>query len=277
MTLEQMFWYNRGIFRTKAVEVTVKGSRSARQIIENVAGLFSGRLARPALPAAFNFRPAGQVVALPTGFRALDKALGIGGLPQGKITELMGVEVEAGSGALLLAAGIAAKVQRKQQIVTIVDLSHQFDPWLAERCGLIAPQLLLTRPETAFAALSTLESVAGREGLVMIVLGAVADLFSQTEQGRLHTLLGRLRTIIRQSHSAFLFITSPAGDSPFSPANYPAGFPLAEIANIRLWVQADAWSHQHGIVTAYKASLAVIKNDWAVAGTGADIRISLTR
>ncbi|NJN93006.1 MAG: hypothetical protein HC875_02410 [Anaerolineales bacterium] len=257
--------------------MAVKGSRSARQIIENVAGLFSGRLARPALPAAFNFRPAGQVVALPTGFRALDKALGIGGLPQGKITELMGTEVEASSGALLLAAGIAAKVQRKQQIVTIIDLSHQFDPWLGERCGLIAPQLLLTRPETAFAALTTLESVAGRDGLVMIVMGVVADLFSQTERNLLYTLLGRLRAIIRQSNSAFLFVTSPSDNSPFSPANYPAGFPLADIANIRLWIQEDTWTHQHGIATAYKASLAVIKNEWAVAGAGADIRINLTR
>jgi recombination protein RecA len=261
----------------KGHEVAIKSSQGARQIIENVAGFLTGRLARPALPAAFNFRPAAEVVTLPTGFRALDKALGVGGLPLGKITELMGAEVEASSGALLLAAGIAAKAQRKQQIVTIIDLSHQFDPWLAERCGLMAPHLLLTRPETAFAALTTLEGVAAREGLVLVVMGLVADLFSQSERTLLHTLLGRLRAIIRQSNSAFLFVTSPSEDTPFSPANYPAGFPLAEIANIRLWIQEDTWTHQHGIATAYKASLAVIKNEWAVAGAGADIRINLTR
>jgi recombination protein RecA len=257
--------------------VGVKSSRGARQVIQSVTGLFAGRLIRPSLPAAFNFRPAADGPTLATGFRSLDKALGIGGLPQGKITELMGVEAFASSGALLLAAGIAAKVQRKQQIVTIIDLSHQFDPWQAERCGLIAPHLLLTRPATVLEALTTLESVANREGLVLVVIGLVADLLGNAEPELLRHLLGRLRAIVRHSGSAFLFITSAIEDNPFSPDNYPAGFPLAEIASIRLWIQTEAWRHQDSIATAYKASVAVIKNQWAVAGTGADIRIKMAR
>lgn len=216
-------------------------------------------------------------MTLPTGLRPLDKALGIGGLPQGKITELMSPDVFASSGALLLGAGIAAKMQRKQRIVTIIDLSHQFDPWQAERCGLIAPHLLLTRPATVFEALTTLESIANREGLVLVVLGVVADLLGSAEPELLHSLLRRLQAIIRSSPSAFLFITSPLEDNPFSPDNYPAGFPLGEIANIRLWIQTEAWTQQDSITTAYKASVAVIKNQWAVAGTGADVRISLAR
>lgn len=257
--------------------MAVKDSPGARQIIQNVAGFFAGRLTRPALPRAFNFRPAADILTLSTGFRGLDKALGIGGLPQGKITELMSPEALSSSGALLLAAGIAAKVQRKQQIVTIIDMTHQFDPWQAERCGLIAPHLLLTRPETVFEALTTLEGVAARGGLVLVIMGLVVELLGEAETDLLRTLLGRLRTIIKPANSAFLFITSPVGDNPFDPANYPAGFPLADIADIRLWIQAEAWTHQHGIATAYKASLTVIKHQLALAGTGADIRISLAR
>ena len=102
-------------------------------------------------------------MTLSTGFRSLDKALGIGGLPRGKITELISPESLSSSGALLLAAGIAARVQRKQQIVTILDMGRYFDPWQAERCGLIAPQLLLTRPQTVFEALTTL-GVGGHGG-----------------------------------------------------------------------------------------------------------------
>lgn len=257
--------------------MAAKSSRAARQVIQSVAGLFAGRLSRPRLPIAFNFRPAEDVVTLPTGFRPLDNTLGIGGLPQGKVTELMSTEAFASSGALLLGAGIAAKMQRKQRVVTIIDLSHQFDPWQAERCGLITPHLLLTRPATVLEALTTLESVANREGLVVVVLGVVVDVLGSAEPELLRSLLGRLRAIIRSSHSAFLFITSPIEDNPFSQDNYPAGFPLAEIADIRLWIQTEAWTQQDSITTAYKASVAVIKNQWAVAGTGADIRINLAR
>lgn len=257
--------------------MAAKSSRAARQVIQSVAGLFAGRLSRPSLPLAFNFRPAKDVLTLPTGFRPLDNALGIGGLPQGKITELMSTEAFASSGALLLGAGIAAKMQRKQRVVTIIDLTHQFDPWQAERCGLIAPQLLLTRPTTIFEALTTLESVADRDGLVVVVLGVVTDLLGNAEPELCRSLLGRLRAIIRSSASAFLFITSPIEDDPFSPNNYPPGFPLAEIADIRLWIQTEAWTQQNSITTAYKASVAVIKNGWAVAGTGADIRINLAK
>jgi recombination protein RecA len=226
---------------------------------------------------AFNFRSVVDVLSLSTGFRALDKALGVGGLPRGKITELLSADALSSSGALLIAAGIAAKVQRKQQIVTIIDLSRTFDPWQAERCGLIAPHLLLTRPDTVLGALTTLEEVAHREGLVLVVMGVVADLLNGAEADLLKTLLGRLRGIIRQSNSAFLFITSPLEDNPFAFANYPAGFPLAEVADIRLWIQDESWTHKEGIATAYKANLTVIKNQLAVAGTGADLKINMTR
>ena len=257
--------------------MAVKSSPGAKQVIQSVAGLFAGRSARPTLPTAFNFRPAVDVLTLSTGFRALDKALGIRGLPQGKITELISSESMASSGALLIAASIAAKVQRKQQIVTIIDMSHAFDPWQAERCGLIAPHLLLIRPDTVFEALTTLESVAHLEGLVLVVMGVVVDLLNGAEPDLLKTLLGRLRSIIRQSNSAFLFITSPFDDNPFTPTNYPAGFPLAEVADIRLWIQNESWTHKDDIATGYKANLTVIKNQLAVAGTGADLKINMTR
>jgi recombination protein RecA len=277
LTLERMFWYNKRILTRRGAILAAKSARGARQVIQSVAGLFAGRSTRPALPTAFDFRPATDIMTLSTGFRPLDKALGIGGLPRGKITELMSPGSLSTSGSLVLAAGIAARVQRKQQIVTILDMGHYFDPWQAERCGLVAPHLLLTRPETVFEALTTLEGVAGREGLVLVVMGVVVDLLKEAEPDLLKTLLGRLRTIIRQADSAFLFITSPLDDDPFNPANYPAGFPLAEIAEIRLWVQDESWTQRDGIAVAYKANLTVIKNQLAIAGTGANVRITMAR
>jgi recombination protein RecA len=272
-----MFWYNKRILTRRGAILAAKSARGARQVIQSVAGLFAGRSTRPALPTAFDFRPATDIMTLSTGFRPLDKALGIGGLPRGKITELMSPGSLSTSGSLVLAAGNAARVQRKQQIVTILDMGHYFDPWQAERCGLVAPHLLLTRPETVFEALTTLEGVAGQEGLVLVVMGVVVDLLKEAEPDLLKTLLGRLRGIIRQANSAFLFITSSLDDDPFNPANYPAGFPLAEIAEIRLWIQDESWTQRDGIAVAYKANLTVNKNQLAIAGTGEFVRITMAR
>jgi hypothetical protein len=255
--------------------VAVKDTNGAKRMIQSVTGIFAGRLGRMALPAAFTYRPPEEVPILSTGFRPLDKALGIGGLPCGRITELIGPGPLASSGPLAVATGIAAKVQRKQQFVTIIDLSHSFDPWQAERCGLIAPHLLLTRPESVFTTLTTLERVGQEEGLVVVVLGIVTNLLNHAQPGQLRTLLARLRALVKKSSSAFLFVTSPANDNPFSPANYPAGFPLIEAADIRLWIQTETWSQRDGVSTAYRASLAVIKNQWTVAGVGVDLKISL--
>ncbi len=257
--------------------MTAKNSQGVKKVIESVARLFVGRSAPHRIPTAFNYKPPADILTLPTGFRPLDKALGIGGLPCGQITELIGSgETSLSGGATSIAARIASKVQRKQQIVAIIDMSHDFDPWQAERCGLIAPYLLLTRPDTVFDALTSLENAARDEGLVIVVMGVVADLLSHATPDLLKTLLRRLRNIIKQSNSVFLFITSPQKNDPFNPANYPAGFPLIELADVRLWIQEETWTHKDGIATAYKANLTVIKNRLAMAGKGADIKIKFT-
>ena len=95
------------------------------------------------------------------------------------------------------------------------------------------------------------------------------------EPALLATLLRRLQRIIRKSPSAFLLVTAPPKNEPFSPDNYPEGFPLAEIADVRLWLQDEAWSYKDGMATTYKANLTVIKNNLATPGKGADIKIKL--
>lgn len=211
---------------------------------------------------------------MPTGLRPLDKAVGLGGLPCGHITELIGsARAPLSNGPTSIAARIASRIQRKQLLVSIIDMSRDFDPWHAERCGMLAPQLLLSRPDTVFAALTSLENAARQEGLVIVSIGIVAEFLSQAEPELLKTLLSRLRRIVKSSSSAFLFMTLLSTDNPFDPAHYPAGFPLASLADIRLWIHDESWTHDDGIATAYKTTLTVIKNELAVVGVGADIRI----
>ena len=250
-----------------------------KQVIQNVARLFAEPATQtPLIPARIKYKsPASNVDALPTGFRPLDKALGVGGLPYGKIIELIGPgDTLISGGAVSVSARIAAKVQRQQEIITIIDMTHSFDPWQAERCGLIAPHLLLTRPATVFEALTNLENATRNAQLVVVIMGVVTELMHQVEANSLKTLLRRLQTIVQRSSSVCLFVTTAPKNNPFDPQNYPAGFPLADIAHIRLWLQEENWTRKNGVTTTYKASLTVIKNDLAMAGTGANIKIKMT-
>ncbi len=257
--------------------MAVRGTRGVKQVVQSVTGILSGRFAGERGGAVEpDYRPPADVAVLATGLRPLDKALGLGGLPCGHITELIGPGgAPLSGGVTAIAARIAARTQRKGQIVSIIDLGRTFNPWLAERCGLIAPQLLLARPETLLTTLTRLEKAARRDGLVVVAMGALADLLGHIETELLKTLLSRLRRIVRQSNSGFLFITTPHDNDPFNPANYPAGFPLAALAEVRLWVQEEAWLHKDDQAVAYKANLTVIQNRLAIPGAGADIKIKL--
>ena len=258
--------------------MTEKNSRQIKKVFESVAGIFINRFSRDHPPASLNYNPhQNDALALPTGFRSLDMALGIGGLPHGSITEMMSPGGNLTSnGVTNITYRIASKAQRKQQLVTVIDMNHSFDSWQAERCGFIAPHLLISRPETVLDALTTLENVAHNEGLVIVMMGFATDLLSHVQPNLLKTLLGRVRNIVRQSDCVFLISTSAQKNDPFSPTNYPPGFPLSELADVRLWIQDETWSYKDGLATAYKANLTVIKNTLTIAGKGADIRIKFS-
>jgi len=255
-----------------------QNSYGIKKAVQNVAAFFTPFAAQRKPPRGVNYREPAKITTLSTGCRPVDKALGIGGLPCGKLTELMGpIDIAFSGGTACIAAHIASKVQRQQELVTIVDMDRSFDPWQAERCGLAAPHLFLIRPDTIFSALTTLERAAQNTALVIVMMGLVTDLLAEVEPDLLKTLLHRLNIIIKRSPSVFLFLTAPRENNPYSPANYPVGFPLAELADVRLWVQDETWTHKDGLTKAYKANLTVIKNELAMPGLGATIRVKFTR
>ena len=247
-----------------------------RKFLYNLAGIFINRPTGSDNRSVFNARPQPHAPILPTGLRNLDKALEIGGLPYGRLTELIHRAGKGESGgSTCLAARIAANAQRRQQTVSIIDLGHNFDPWRAQQCGLVAPHLLLNRPANLYEALSLLEEAAQSGGLVIAALGLTPYLLRHTPAELRHTLLNRLRHISRSAAGALLVLTTIRENNPFSPTAYPRGFLLAELADVRLWMQNESWTYRAGVATAYKASLTVIKNRLAPAGKGTDVRIKL--
>lgn len=246
------------------------------KIFENLAGIFFPIQKLPGLFAAHPQRPAEKPATIATGLRGVDRAMEIGGLPRRAITELICSPAVADEGiSAYLVARLAASLQRQQQAVTIIDMSGRFDRWQAERAGLVAPQLMLVRPATVFAALHAIEKAAGRGGVVMVTMGHVPSLFRQASPKLRRTLLFRLRSIIRQSDSAFLLVTEAAGQNPFGRENYPPGLPLGDLADVRIWLELQGLSPRGNTLTSCKVGLTVIKNRLASAGKGTVIQIKL--
>jgi hypothetical protein len=242
-----------------------------RRVFENATGLFRGRWWQPGNPLSPRVSLSGEVPAMKTGFAQLDRALGTGGLPQGCLTELIGPEL---SGVLSIAAKIGAKFQRKQLPVTIMDMAGSFELDHATRCGLIAPELFTYQPRTAYELISQMERATRQEGLILLNLGFVPETFGrEAPAASLASLLYRLRQIIRNSKSATLCLTLPQDMDPFIHTNYLPGFPLNEVAEVRLWVQDEGWIKRRGEISGYRGNVTVVKNTLGPSGKGANLRI----
>jgi recombination protein RecA len=119
-----------------------------------------------------------QVEAIPTGSIALDLALGIGGVPRGRIVEIYGPE---SSGKTTLALHIIAEVQKMGGLAAIVDAEHALDPLYAERLGVSLTDLLISQPDTGEQALEITETLVRSSAVDVLVVDSVAALVPKAE------------------------------------------------------------------------------------------------
>jgi recombination protein RecA len=119
-----------------------------------------------------------QIDAIPTGSIALDLALGIGGIPRGRITEIYGPE---SSGKTTLALHIIAEAQRMGGIAAYVDAEHALDPLYAGRLGVNLEELLISQPDTGEQALEIVDTLVRSSAIDVIVLDSVAALVPKAE------------------------------------------------------------------------------------------------
>lgn len=123
-------------------------------------------------------RPVQQMAVIPTGSIALDVALGIGGLPRGRIVEIYGPE---SSGKTSLALHAIANVQRNGGIAAIVDAEHALDPEYAKALGVDTDALLVSQPDTGEQALEIADMLVRSGALDLIVIDSVAALVPRAE------------------------------------------------------------------------------------------------
>src|SRR4026209_2159708 len=102
------------------------------------------------------------VVSIPTGSIALDLALGVGGIPRGRITEIFGPE---SSGKTTLCQHILAEAQKRGGVVAFIDVEHALDPGYARACGVNVDELLVSQPDTGEQALEITETLIRSGGI----------------------------------------------------------------------------------------------------------------
>ncbi len=157
-----------------------------------------------------------DVKTIPTGALTLDIALGIGGIPRGRITEIFGPEA---SGKTTLALSIVAQVQKEGGVAAFIDAEHALDPVYAQRIGVDTENLLISQPDTGEQALEVAESLVRSGAVDVIVIDSVAALVPKAElegemgeahvglQARLMSqALRKLTGVVSKSNTALIFI-----------------------------------------------------------------------
>jgi recombination protein RecA len=176
---------------------------------------------------------------IPSGFTELDAALGIGGVPRGRLTEILGSPT---SGATTIALTLLASAQAHGDLVGYIDLSRTFDTAYAAAVGVDLTTLLLARPRTAADALELILALVGSEGVGVLVVESLA-LFQSVPHDALllDQALRALTGPLAASPCALLALTP----LPYGPEMVRAlafgGSALAHTAALRLHVAREAW------------------------------------
>src|SRR5512147_1165680 len=119
-----------------------------------------------------------QIDTIPTGSIALDLALGVGGIPRGRITEIFGPE---SSGKTTVCQHVIAEGQRRGGIAAFIDVEHALDPGYARACGVNVDELLVSQPDTGEQALEITETLIRSGGVDIVVVDSVAALVPRAE------------------------------------------------------------------------------------------------
>jgi len=249
-----------------------RGRKRQRQLNMAVATIqrrFGPRALFQGTPATTRGDPA-AVPVISTGFPALDRVLGIGGLPRGKICELVG---PATSGKTTLALKFLAEAQTGGGEVVYIDQALYFDPDYAYRCGLALSRLLVGTTHDLQEALAMTEALARSGGPVAMVFDALEFLWTDAAAASLlAATLNRLPGFLARTGLTLLVLhESPPDDVPGGGS--PALSALAHAASIRLQVARERWLRRHHDVRGYEARVAVLKNRLGPAGRSARIEI----
>lgn len=218
-------------------------------------------------------QPKVDIGAVPSGSIGLDWALGIGGLPRGRIIEVFGPE---SSGKTTLTLHVIAEAQKQGGICAFIDAEHALDPEYAKRIGVKTSELLLSQPDTGEQALEIVESLVRSGKIDVIVIDSVAALTPRDEiegdmgqshvgkQARLMSqALRKLTAIVARSKTIVIFINQirmQIGVMFGNPETTPGGKALKFYTSVRLDIRRIAQIKKGDEVMGGRVRVKVVKN-----------------
>lgn len=224
--------------------------------------------------------PHARVGFIPTGALNLDLALGIGGIPRGRVTEIYGAEA---SGKTTLTLHIAAQAQMLGGTVAFIDAEHALDVYYAKKIGVDIENLLLSQPDGGEQALEIVETLVRSNAIDLIIVDSVAALVPRQEiegsmgdshvglQARLMSqALRKLTAIVSKSNTAVIFINQirmKIGAPPFvNPETTTGGVALKFYSSVRIEVRYAGAIKEPGAenqVIGARTRVKIVKNKFA--------------
>ncbi len=214
-----------------------------------------------------------QVETIPTGSLALDLALGVGGVPRGRVTEIYGPEA---AGKTTLCQHIVAESQKRGGVAAYIDMEHALDPSYAAKCGVDIDNLYIAQPDTGEQALEIAEQLVRSGAVDVIVIDSVAALVPRAEiegemgdshmglQARLMSqALRKLSGAIKQSNAALIFtnqLRMKIGVMFGNPETTTGGNALKFYASVRLDIRRTQSIKTNAEVVGNRVRVRVTKN-----------------
>jgi len=214
-----------------------------------------------------------DVDAIPTGALTLDIALGIGGLPRGRVIEIFGPEA---SGKTTLTLCVIREIQKKSGVAAFIDAEHAFDSTYAKIIGVNLDDLLISQPDTGEQALEIAETLVRSNAVDLVVIDSVAALTPRAEiegemgdshmglQARLMSqALRKLTAAISKSRTCVIFINQireKIGVMFGSPETTPGGRALKFYSSVRLDLRRIATLKSGDMVIGNRVRARVVKN-----------------
>ena len=218
-------------------------------------------------------KPRVDINVIPTGSLGLNEALGVGGLPRGRIVEIFGPE---SSGKTTLALHVVAEAQKQNGVCAYIDAEHAMDPEYTKKLGVKIDELLISQPDTGEQALEIVESLVRSGKIDVIVIDSVAALTPKDEiegdmgaqhvgkQARLMSqALRKLTAIVAKSKTVVIFINQirmQIGVMFGNPETTPGGKALKFYTSVRLDIRRIAQIKKGEEVVGGRVRVKVVKN-----------------